>query len=427
MQESRARLNVAVLGGKRSGKSTLVGRLLVKCNVVNQASIKGHETESGDAKWAWVTDRLQTERENRRGTVKTAQWRIVAGDFEIILNDTPGDVRLRKNTLRSAQGCDTAIIVVPATLGEFEDEISPSGQLRDTLVMAYSMGIKTLIIAVTKMDIRNVAFSKDRFQSISKITTEFAVKVGYALSSIRCVPLSGWTGDNITSSSARMPWDQGSCLLDILKDNVIPHRLDLRSVRIPILEIFESHDKTIITGRLESGCVTVGDKIVNAKNPKQRFTVESLETRHSPIQKASAGAIVGMAIPRNPSMKVGDVVGVANDSPLMCCSQFEAQLLILRLPGHRGLVPGYTPILNIHTSFMPCCLVSIGTVYDRVTAKPLQARPNVLRAADTAVVRFKPFFPLAVEPFHENPALGRIIVLDNNLVIAVGVVRNVCY
>ena len=70
-----------------------------------------------------------------------------------------------------------------------------------------------MIVAVNKMDEKSVEFNEDRFMEIKKEVTTYLQKIGYDVSKIPMIPISGWLGDNITELSKNMPWYKGPTLL----------------------------------------------------------------------------------------------------------------------------------------------------------------------------------------------------------------------
>ena len=70
-----------------------------------------------------------------------------------------------------------------------------------------------MIVAVNKMDDKSVEFNEDRFMEIKKELTSYLQKIGYDVSKIPMIPISGWLGDNITEPSKNMPWYKGFTLL----------------------------------------------------------------------------------------------------------------------------------------------------------------------------------------------------------------------
>lgn len=61
------------------------------------------------------------------------------------------------------------MLVVPAPKKEFELTITKTGQLREFLNIAYSMGIKKLIVVVNKMDATSPPYSQVRSQQRVKL------------------------------------------------------------------------------------------------------------------------------------------------------------------------------------------------------------------------------------------------------------------
>ena len=115
---------------------------------------------------------------------------------------------------------DCAILIIAGGTGEFEAGISKDGQTREHALLAFTLGVRQLIVAVNKMDTTKVSFtsddadpnfltdylpqwSEDRFHEIIKETSTFIKKVGYNPKAVAFVPISGWHGDNMLEESAK--------------------------------------------------------------------------------------------------------------------------------------------------------------------------------------------------------------------------------
>lgn len=105
---------------------------------------------------------------------------------------------------------DCAVLIVSAAIGDFEAGISASGQTREHVLLAYTLGVKQLIVCVNKMD--TVQYSQSRFEEIQMELQVYVKKVGYNPKNILFIPISGFHGDNMTENSVNVS-DITSCPL----------------------------------------------------------------------------------------------------------------------------------------------------------------------------------------------------------------------
>ncbi len=84
--------------------------------------------------------------------------------------------------------------VVDAKVGNFEAGICKLGQTREHALLAHTLGVRQMIVAVNKMDDNSVKYSKARFDEIKDEITTYLGKLGYKTEKIPFVPMSGWTG-----------------------------------------------------------------------------------------------------------------------------------------------------------------------------------------------------------------------------------------
>mgnify|MGYP002631101592 CR=1 FL=1 len=75
---------------------------------------------------------------------------------------------------------------------------------------------------------------------------------------MRCVPISGWLGDNVVTKSEKMPWYKGHTLLEALDDFEAPKRPTHLPLRIPLQDVYKiSGIGTVPVGRVETGVMKV--------------------------------------------------------------------------------------------------------------------------------------------------------------------------
>lgn len=101
------------------------------------------------------------------------------------------------------------MLIVAAGTGEFEAGISKNGQTREHALLAYTLGVKQLIVGVNKMDSTEPPYSEARFEEIKKEVSSYIKKIGYNPAAVAFVPISGWNGDNMLEPSDKMPWFKG--------------------------------------------------------------------------------------------------------------------------------------------------------------------------------------------------------------------------
>ncbi len=66
--------------------------------------------------------------------------------------DAPGHRDFIKNMITGTSQADCAILIIASGIGEFEAGISKDGQTREHALLAFTLGVRQLIIAINKMD-----------------------------------------------------------------------------------------------------------------------------------------------------------------------------------------------------------------------------------------------------------------------------------
>jgi len=185
--------------------------LIYKCGGIDKRTIEKFEKEAaelgkGSFKYAWVLDKLKAERE-RGITIDIALWKFETPKYYVTVIDAPGHRDFIKNMITGTSQADCAVLIIAAGTGEFEAGISKDGQTREHALLAYTLGVKQLIVAINKMD--TTKWSEDRYNEIIKETSGFIKKVGYNPKTVAFVPISGFNGDNMIDNSTNCPWYKG--------------------------------------------------------------------------------------------------------------------------------------------------------------------------------------------------------------------------
>lgn len=99
---------------------------------------------------------------------------------------------------------DVALLVVSAAKGEYESGVSRSGQTREHSLLAYTLGVKQIIVCVNKMDMTEPPYNQKRFEEVVKGVSGFLKKIGYDPQAVPFVPVSGWTGENMITATQKV-------------------------------------------------------------------------------------------------------------------------------------------------------------------------------------------------------------------------------
>ena len=93
--------------------------------------------------------------------------------------DAPDHRDFIKDMIRGTSQADCGVPIIASRTGEFEAGISRNGQTREHALLAYTLDIKQLIMAVNKMDSTEPPYSQARFEESQKEVGGFNRKVGY--------------------------------------------------------------------------------------------------------------------------------------------------------------------------------------------------------------------------------------------------------
>jgi len=423
MSSRKPHLNLIVIGHVDHGKSTMMGHFFYDLGVVDERKFKELEEQAkkmGKESWkyAWILDRYKEERE-RGLTIDLAFLKFETKKYFFTLIDAPGHRDFVKNMVTGASQADAAILVVSAKQGEYEAGVSPEGQTREHIFLARTMGINQLAVCINKMD--TVNYSQERYEEVKAGISKLLKIIGYKVEIIPFIPTSGIYGDNLVKKSEKTPWYKGPTLYEALDTFKEPPRPIDKPLRIPIQDVYGIKGVgTVPVGRVETGVLKVGDKVVFMPS-KKIGEVKSIETHHQRIERAIPGDNIGFNVKgiARDEIRRGDVCGHINNPPSIV-EEFVGRIIILYHPTAIGA--GYTPVLHIHTATVPVRFEELIQKLDPRTGSVIEEHPSYLKQGDAAIVRFKPLKHIVVEKFSDFPALGRFAIRDMGRTIAAGTV-----
>jgi elongation factor 1 alpha-like protein len=314
-----------------AGKSTLMGRLLADLKAVDQRTLEKYQREAekigkGSFALAWVLDQ-GTEERARGVTIDIATNKFETENTIFTIVDAPGHRDFVPNMIAGASQADFAVLVIDSGTGNFESGLK--GQTKEHALLARSMGVQRIIVAVNKMDA--VGWSRDRFEEIEQQISSFLTTAGFQAKNIAFVPCSGFRGDNVTrrSDDPNASWYTGRTLVEELEaTEPYSYALD-KPLRMTISDVFRGsvQNPLSISGRIDAGSLQVGDQILTMPSG-ETATIRSLEVDGEPSDWAVAGqnVVLNLANIDPIHLRSGDVI-CRPSAPIANITSFTAKVL----------------------------------------------------------------------------------------------------
>jgi len=410
--------------------------LIYKCGGIDKRTIEKFEKEAAEMgkssfKYAWVLDKLKAERE-RGITIDIALWKFETAKYYFTIIDAPGHRDFIKNMITGTSQADVAILMVASGVGEFEAGYAKNGQTREHALLAFTLGVKQMIVCINKMDDKGVGYAEARYNEIKDELTKFLTKTGYKVIDdkdkkqlIPFVPISGWVGDNMLERSDNMKWYKGPILIECLDALTPPKRPNDKPLRLPLQDVYKIGGiGTVPVGRVETGVLKPG-MVVTFAPVGVTTEVKSVEMHHEALEEACPGDNVGFNV-KNVSIKDikrGMVAGDSKNDPPLGSETFDAQVIVMDHPNK--IMEGYTPVLDCHTAHIACKFNKLLQKLDKRSGKVLEENPKEIKSGDAAIIEMKPTKAMCVESFALYPPLGRFAVRDMRKTVAVGVIKSV--
>jgi bifunctional enzyme CysN/CysC len=401
MATEKSLLRLVTCGSVDDGKSTLIGRLLYDLGTVPEDQLAALEADSksvgtrgGELDFALLVDGLIAERE--QGITIDVAYRYFATEKrKFIVADSPGHTQYTRNMVTAASNADVAVLLIDARKGVLT-------QTRRHAFICSLMGVKQIILAVTKMDL--VGYAEEVFARIvndfSALTQRLEIKQFAAL------PVSGISGDNIATRGAATPWYAGPTLIELLEaagssearaDQ--PLRMSVQSVVRP------NQDFRGFAGRISAGAVAPGDA-VRVLPSGRTAKVARIVTADGDLKRAIAGQSVTLTLDHEIDCSRGDVIA-AGHNPCEISDQFQATLVWM---SDAPLFPGRRYTLKLGAASANATVTDLKHSFDIDTMQQRQAKQ--LTANEIGVSNVSLDRPLAFDPFTLNRDTGGFILID---------------
>jgi sulfate adenylyltransferase subunit 1 len=405
---------IATAGSVDDGKSTLIGRLLYETNSITTDKLEAIERASqrkgiGFLDLSLLTDGLVAEREQGI-TIDVAHIYFNTPKRKFIIADSPGHVEYTRNMITGASRAQTSVILVDARKGIIE-------QTHRHYFIANLLRIPYVMVCVNKMDLVN--YSEEVFTKIKNDFLNLSAKLPNTQQQIVVIPVSSLHGDNLTTHSQNMPWYTGEPLLTLLESLPVPAaRGSFRMpVQLAIRPRNESHhDYRGYAGRISSGKISVGDAVTVLPSGRSS-TVTAIHKNGQEQGAAIDRESVTITIADNIDISRGDMLVRSGEEPKL---KAEHQAFICWMDSNvLDTVKSY--LIQQGTQRIKAKVTQVTFVQDTATLQQL-APSGGLKMNEIAKVNLKTAKPLPADAYHDNPANGTFILIDEftNNTVAVG-------
>jgi bifunctional enzyme CysN/CysC len=392
-------LRVSTAGSVDDGKSTLIGRLLYDSKGLLEDQIEAarratRNVTAGEIDLSLLTDGLRAEREQGI-TIDVAYRYFATPRRKFILADTPGHEQYTRNMATGASTAELAIILIDARKGVLD-------QSRRHTAIATLLGIRHLVVTVNKMDL--VDWSPDVFDGIRRDFRAAAAR----LTDVEPVfiPVSALLGDNVVSSSSRMPWYEGPSLLETLETAPVHDRAGEKPFRMPVqLVLRPDHAFRGFAGRIATGRVKVGDPIQVLPSGR-RSRVRRIHTFDRDLAEAEAPRSVALLLEDEIDISRGDLIVRVGEGPRLT-RVFEASVVWM---DDHPLVAGRPWFLRQGTRTVRATVTHI--VYRRDVVTLDAVATDALRLNDIGRVRIEASLPVFLDPYERFRETGCFILVD---------------
>eukprot|EP00043_Microstomoeca_roanoka_P000824 m.29349 g.29349 ORF g.29349 m.29349 type:complete len:603 (-) comp10520_c0_seq4:119-1927(-) len=419
-------ISLVIIGHVDAGKSTMVGHLLHQMGVIDKKVLHKCKQESarigkGSFAFAWLLDE-ETEERERGVTVDVAQKAFETAHRRFTLLDAPGHRDFIPNMITGASHADAAVLVVDASPGEFESGFDADGQTREHILLARSLGISQLVVAVNKMDM--VEWSQERFDAISERLGDFLKQCGFAPKMITMVPVSGLQGQNLKEPHP-ISWYKGPTLLGALDTLEVKERDWKKPLRMTISDVFRvpGLSSLHVATRVITGCVHEGDTVVVLPN-FEYGTVKQVQIGEEKMKAAFGGesCVLALAGVDENLIRAGNVISHPDEEPPLA-TRIRCKIVVFET--QVPLLNGTQFTLHHQQEDLPARIKTIVSQIDRRTGEVIKKKPRCLTKNMVGIVDLALESPVCIEPYETAKDLGRVTLRQGGRTVAAGIVEKV--
>jgi bifunctional enzyme CysN/CysC len=403
-------LRLVIVGHVDHGKSTLVGRLLSDTGTLPEGKLdfirdickqQGKEFE-----YAFLLDALEEEQEQGI-TIDTSQIFFSTAQRKYVIIDAPGHKEFLKNMVTGAADAEAALLMIDANEGVQE-------QSRRHGYILKLLGLTQVAVVINKMDL--VDYDEKVYSKIRTEYTAFLDSLG--IEAREFIPVSAKLGVNIAALKDEMPWYKGPTVLNMVDQFEKKPPPDHLPFRFPVQDVYKFDERRIIAGRVESGKLKTGDRVIFSPSNKQAV-VKSIEAWSVPEQPnvATSSESIGFTLDEQIFVERGDVCSLMDQLPIVSTT-FDANVFWM---GKRNLEKGRKFTLKLNTQEVECEVVDFKKAIDASTLETLTNQDYIAKN-DVAELTLKTRTPVAFDLFGSIATTGRFVLVDEFDVCGGGII-----
>ena len=305
---TKPHVNIGTIGHVDHGKTTLTAAIVHYYGV-------GTDAQKG-------VDQIDNAPEERaRGiTINTAHVEYETANRHYAHVDCPGHADYVKNMITGAAQMDGAILVVAATDG-------PMPQTREHILLARQVGIPKIVVYLNKCDLANDPELLELVEMEIRELLSANDFDGDNAPIIRGSAVSALEGKNDGLGKESI-----DALLKACDEYIpMPERPVDKPFLMPIEDVFSITGRgTVVTGRVESGVVKVGDECeIVGLRPTQKTVVTGVEMFRKMLDQGEAGDNVGLLLRGTKKEEVERGQIICKPGSITPHTDFEAEVYIL--------------------------------------------------------------------------------------------------
>ena len=258
--------------------------------------------------------------------------------------DCPGHADYVKNMITGAAQMDGAILVVSAADG-------PMPQTREHILLARQVGVPAIVVFLNKCDMVD---DPEMLELVEMEVRELLTKYGFPGDTTPII-----RGSSLCALEDKNPELGENAIRALMKavDEFIPtpaRPLD-KPFLMPIEDVFSISGRgTVVTGRVETGIVKVGDEVeIVGIKPTQKTTVTGVEMFRKLLDEGEAGDNIGVLLRGTKKEEVERGQVLAKPGSVTPHKKFECECYILTKDEggrHTAFLSNYRPQFYFRTT-----------------------------------------------------------------------------